>query len=128
MGQYFLIANHKRKEYIHPHAFEDGAKIREFGMGGRTMFALTMLLSTEGDGRSVIGSWCGDPVGIHGDYAADYVYERCRTEGEYRDISEDIMKAILVDYPSYRERFEAIVLGDRVPQGVRALLGKKEGG
>lgn len=103
MGQYFVICNHKKREYLRPHTFGNGAKFQEFAGSSRTMFALAFLLSTDGSGQDLEGSWCGDPVGIHGDYASDGVYEKCRTKEEYRDISENVISAIRAAYPRKSE-------------------------
>ena len=106
MGQYFVIANLKKKEFLHPDSFEEGAKLREFGSGGRTMYALTQLLSTNGTGKGFIGSWCGDPIGIYGDYAASDIYERCRDEGDYINISYDVMKELIAHDYVFRMMFD----------------------
>jgi hypothetical protein len=48
MGQYYKIYNVTKKEYISPHTFNDGVKLREFGYGGGeicTMQALALLLA-----------------------------------------------------------------------------------
>ena len=45
MGQYFLIVNLDKKEYLHPHKFGDGLKLLEFGCSSQgTLTALTLLL------------------------------------------------------------------------------------
>jgi hypothetical protein len=78
MGQYYKIVNLDKKQYIRPRAFDDGAKLLEFGMsGGGTMCALALLLAS-GNGRGggdhkscspAIGSWAGDRIVVAGDYA-----------------------------------------------------------
>jgi len=78
MGQYYLIANIDKKEYIHPHKFDDGMKLMEFGQScSGTLTGLTILLA-DGNGRGggdidsddpIIGSWAGDRIVITGDYA-----------------------------------------------------------
>lgn len=46
MGQYHYIANYDKKEYLHPHKFNDGLKLMEFGGSGRaTMLGLAVLLA-----------------------------------------------------------------------------------
>jgi hypothetical protein len=80
MGQYYTIINLTKKEYIRPHAFDDGAKIMEFGSSGDgTMYAFSLLMSSGyGQGceeeleSSLIGSWAGDNVIIAGDYSEPY--------------------------------------------------------
>lgn len=77
MGQYYLICNLDKRQYLCPHSFGDGAKLMEFGgSGSGTMLGLAVLLSS-GNGRgggdlsatdSLIGSWAGDRIVIVGDY------------------------------------------------------------
>jgi hypothetical protein len=51
MGQYYLIANLDKKEYLHPHKFGEGLKLMEFGHSRSSiLLALTVLLS-DGNGR-----------------------------------------------------------------------------
>ena len=51
MGQYYFPVDLDKLEYLHPHKFGDGLKLREFGESGcGTMFALAALLSN-GNGR-----------------------------------------------------------------------------
>lgn len=44
MGQYFYIVNTTKKEYLHPHKFDAGLKLLEFGYSSHMMLALTVLL------------------------------------------------------------------------------------
>jgi len=51
MGQYYLIVNLDKKEYLHPHKFGEGAKLMEFGHSRSSiLLALTVLLA-DGNGR-----------------------------------------------------------------------------
>ena len=78
MGQYYLIVNLDKKQYLHPHRCGDGLKLLEFGCSATgTLTALAILLA-DGNGRGggdlrsenpVIGSWAGDRIVIAGDYA-----------------------------------------------------------
>lgn len=78
MGQYYMVANVDRKEFLHPHKFGEGIKLMEFGCSSPgTMLGLAILLA-DGNGRGggdlhveddVIGSWTGDRIVIAGDYA-----------------------------------------------------------
>jgi len=53
MGQYFYIVNIDKREYLHPHKFNDGLKLLEFGCSANgTMTALAILLA-DGNGRGV---------------------------------------------------------------------------
>lgn len=78
MGQYYYIVNIDKKQFLHPHKFNEGLKLMEFGCDGcGILTALTVLLA-DGNGRGggdlhcddpLIGSWAGDRIVIAGDYA-----------------------------------------------------------
>lgn len=84
MGQYYLICNIDKKQFLHPHKLGDGLKLMEFAAAGDgTMLALGLLLA-DGCGRGggdfhakkgakpdldLIGAWKGDRIVIAGDYA-----------------------------------------------------------
>jgi hypothetical protein len=76
MGQYHIVVNLDKKQYLKPHDFECGAKLMEFGSGGDVMLGLALLLAFDngrggGDARvtsNLIGSWAGDRIVIAGDY------------------------------------------------------------
>jgi len=85
MGQYHLIANLDKREYLYPHEFGDGFKLMEFGQSaGGTLTGLAVLLAaTNGRGGgdfwdpgvedidglwSPTGRWTGDRIAIIGDY------------------------------------------------------------
>jgi hypothetical protein len=77
MGQYYMVVNLDKKQYIRPLAFGDGSKLLEFGCSaGSTMTALALLLAS-GNGRGggdhpstapPVGSWAGDRIVVAGDY------------------------------------------------------------
>ena len=97
MGQYYVIANLDKKEFIDPHAFGDGVKLMEFAGGGsRTLSGLAVMLASSngmggGDLHLPVGSnwehipgrWAGDKIVIAGDYderegsPGRNVYSRC---------------------------------------------------
>ena len=79
MGQYYLIVNLDKKQYIYPHRFGDGLKLLEFGPSPcGTMCGLALLLSNgngrgggdlrDADDSTVVGSWAGDRIVVAGDY------------------------------------------------------------
>ncbi|MBF83479.1 MAG: hypothetical protein CL489_03280 [Acidobacteria bacterium] len=74
MGQYHLVANIDRREFLHPHKFGEGFKLMEFGTGRAVPLAMTILLSASngrggGDFRGEgAGRWAGDRIAIIGDY------------------------------------------------------------
>lgn len=79
MGQYYYVVNTDKREFLHPHKFQDGLKLMEFGQSaGGTLTGLTILLA-DGNGRGggdihtddteIVGRWAGDRIVIAGDYA-----------------------------------------------------------
>lgn len=97
MGQYHMICNYDKKQYLHAHEFGDGLKLMEFGASPHgTMLGLAILLAAS-NGRgggdihpwvgggdryvpgltkergdwlidNVVGAWAGDRIAIIGDY------------------------------------------------------------
>jgi hypothetical protein len=114
MGQYHYIVNTTKKEYLDPHNFGQGLKLLEWScsMGGVNT-ALAVLLSNSnnrggGDLRSdhpIIGSWANNNIVVAGDYAedgdageskGDNIFDLC-SNGKYKDISFNVMEALLED-------------------------------
>jgi len=110
MGQYHLITNLTKKEFIDPYAFNDGVKLREFGGSGcGTLMGLTVLLS-DSDGRGggdfnldnpIVGAWAGDRITISGDYGDEGQWCDDKTQNLYDhakqkfiDISEELISAM----------------------------------
>jgi hypothetical protein len=97
MGQYHLVINLDKKQYLHPCRLGDGQKLLEFADGGATVIALALLLAQD-NGRGIgdlhvappdaplerwerngfervrtphahlVGSWARDRIVIAGDY------------------------------------------------------------
>ena len=97
MGQYHLVVNLDKQQYLHPCCLGDGQKLLEFADGGATLTALAILLAKD-NGRGngdlwvasldaplerwerngfkrvrtphahLVGSWAGDRIVIAGDY------------------------------------------------------------
>ena len=125
MGQYYLIINLDKKQFIHPHKFGDGLKLLEFGASGEgTMTGLAILLADGnnrggGDLRSdneIIGSWAGDRIVVAGDYADkgrfvggevnlnDYAHDH------FTDISESVITA-MCDNEDLKETLQKALFG-----------------
>jgi len=85
MGQYYLIVNVDKQEYIHPHHIGEGLKLQEFGSSPIFGMCMATLLS---------GQWSGDKVRIVGDYDSSGLYQHASEN--YTDISDAMMK-VLVD-------------------------------
>jgi len=113
MGQYYLIVNIDKKEYIYPHKFGDGLKLLEFGVSAcGTLTGLAILL-TDGNGRGggdlrsdnpIIGSWAGDRIVIAGDYADEGKFTGDETtnlfgqvESHFKDVSDLVITAMCDD-------------------------------
>jgi hypothetical protein len=118
MGQYHLVVNADKRQFLHAHRLGDGLKLMEFGnSAGGVMTALAILLAVSngrggGDLNSeseIIGSWGGDRIAIVGDYAENQdlpttfdpepstIYGRCLRPGETADPS------YAADLPTYRD-------------------------
>ncbi len=113
MGQYYKIVNIKKKQYITPHTFGDGAKLMEFSMSASGVLAGLAILLADGNGRGggdlhsendIVGSWAGDNIVVAGDYAdagkfvkeaGQNLYEVASNEGE--DISVKVLEALFDD-------------------------------
>lgn len=119
MGQYHIVCNLTKREYLHAHDFGDGLKLLEFGAdGGGTMLALALLLAASngrggGDyngeipGRPLIGSWAGDSIAIIGDYhEPDDVPGRHLPAGFYETVTgeQDGWRNLSAEMRPYIER------------------------
>lgn len=83
MGQYFVIANLEKREYLNPWDMHSGAKAWEQAMNLPSKALLVLLgtgmgrgggdfrVSTLPDGSLVNGRWSGDSIVMVGDYAED---------------------------------------------------------
>lgn len=98
MGQYYLIVNIDKEQYLYPHKFGDGLKLMEFGNSAcGTLLGLAVLLANGnnrggGDLRTdhpMVGHWAGDRVVVAGDYG---------DEGEFLDGLDDAVDAAADDY------------------------------
>ena len=115
MGQYHILVNLDKKEWVDPHGLGLGAKQYEQvgGFDGSladAMYVLVMTSPAGGGGdfphTEISGRWVGDRVLVVGDYTgkdaipgidgADAIYELAHTP-QYRDIT-----------PQVREAFEKI--------------------
>lgn len=92
MGQYFMLVNLDKREYIHPHDVGHPAKLWEIcanNLGGVLLFLLRQ--SDEGGGGDICkdypaaGRWAGDRITVVGDYDSSNLYDTARRE--YTDIS-----------------------------------------
>jgi len=119
MGQYYKIVNIKKKQYITPHTFGDGAKLMEFSMSASGVLAGLAILLADGNGRGggdlhsendIVGSWAGDNIVVAGDYADEgkFVKEAdrnlyCLATSEGEDISVKVLDALFDDQYFFSE-------------------------
>lgn len=113
MGQYWCAVNLDKKEYIHPHAFNEGAKLWEIVVNhGLFMAGLALLLADpdangygSGDWKptvdGVVGRWYGDRVVLSGDYAS--VYGDPNFYDDYTDVSHIVLQELASDHYIYMD-------------------------
>lgn len=144
MGQYYKIVNIKKKQYITPHTFGDGAKLMEFSMSANGVLAGLSILLADGNGRGggdlhsendIVGSWAGDNIVIAGDYADDgkfvkdvdrNLYNVATSEGE--DISLKVLDALFDDsyfFEQFRKNSAQWVGSDEVHSLIKRKLQDK---
>ena len=99
MGQYFIVANTTKKEFLHPHKYGSGLKFLEFTLDGfSVMSGLAHLLAQSSDGvaddcEMVTGRWIGDHVVIVGDYDNSGIFDDAMAENDdYTDISNAVIQ------------------------------------
>ena len=100
MGQYHKLYNLDKKEFINPHAINNGLKLREQLSGDKSTAAALFLLIANSNGRGggdvndhdLIGTWSGDRVLVQGDYSDenDAAFISDNEISEFIDISEKV--------------------------------------
>ena len=100
MGQYHIVYNKTKKEYVHAHRIGNGLKLLEqVGWNKSTSTALFLLLANsngQGGGdatyHDMIGHWAGDSIVIQGDYAkeGDTSFIPKEELETYKDISSKV--------------------------------------
>lgn len=119
MGQYHLLVNVDKKEYLDPHSIGMGVKQWEhlshpqYTMAGSladAMYVLTMTSPARGGGdipaSEISGRWAGDRVMVVGDYTEDedlpahfmagQIYGQAQTY--YTEIGEEVRNAFSTIY------------------------------
>lgn len=109
MGQYHLVVNLDKREFLDPHPLAAGLKLWEqvanFPGTGAALLVLLAVSNGRGGGdlrapdpEGMIGRWGGDRIAVIGDYAesgdlpaefhAAHIYDACVSEGERGDLAE----------------------------------------
>ncbi len=114
MGQYHIVVNLDKREFIHPHQLGSGLKLWEQMAAhpgtGAALIALLAVSNGRGGGDlhdeddTIVGRWGGDRIAIVGDYAApadlpaeddaESIYFECGDDGSYTDITPQVCALI----------------------------------
>jgi len=104
MGQYFLIANLTKKEYLNPLKLQSGLKLWEITVNkAPRVLPLLLRKSSSGGGGDIqkdyksAGRWAGDRIVVIGDYDESELFEKVRKT--YEEISNQTIK----DYNDFVE-------------------------
>lgn len=126
MGQYYVVANIDKKEFISPSDWGQGLKLMEFAYPlcqSMVTSALAILLA-DGNGRGggdlrsdhpIIGSWKYNRIAVVGDYADPHselgdIYDLTHSSN-WKNVSEDVL--IAMSYEDYFcEEFSSAILAD----------------
>lgn len=101
MGQYHLLVNLSKREFVDPHRLGVGLKLAEqmsFPLTAVALYASLPCSNGRGGGdlrdHPWIGRWAGDRIAVVGDYAleedlpgAHTAYSNCRA-GVFKDVSD----------------------------------------
>ena len=139
MGQYHIIVNLDKREFIEPHPFGCGLKLWEqlAAMPGTGQGLLVLLTCSNGRGggdlglgepasdyaavaKRTIGRWKGDRIAIVGDYAelgdiqdcdeADIIYHLCGSQEDRQSQADYWLKADFVTEDKARYQDKAMRL------------------
>lgn len=101
MGQYHVLYNTDKKEYVHAHRIDNGLKLLEqVGFEKSTSTALFLLVANsngrgggDANDHELIGRWAGDRIVVQGDYAeeGDQAYITYEERETYTDISAQVV-------------------------------------
>jgi hypothetical protein len=100
MGEYCVIANRSKEQYLNPHAFGHGVTPWEVLANKHVLSGLGILLMDTARishiSNPLIGSWIGDDIVIIGDERSKGdPYENVIEE--YNDVSKEVRR-LLLDY------------------------------
>lgn len=117
MGQYHILVNIDKQEWVDPHGLGLGSKQWEGQVGSEgsladAMYVLTMTSPDSGGGdlpfTDISGRWCGDRVLIVGDYTkpdavqgfvgADAIYQLATQSPDYKNITGEVRDAFTKIY------------------------------
>lgn len=119
MGQYFMIANLTKKEYLHPHKLGSGVKLWEITLNkAPRVLPLLLRKSSDSGGGDInkdyksAGRWAGDKIVVIGDYDKSNLYDKIQKRG-WKEISiqtikdyNDFIKDVPTEKISLKEALE----------------------
>jgi hypothetical protein len=107
MNQNYIIINEDKKEYIHPHIFDDSVKFEGFGYGyNSTLTALSLLLTQkENNGRGggdwgvaggdIMGRWSRNKIRMIGDQKSKNLFDEVLKK--WKNISSEVLEVLIQD-------------------------------
>lgn len=155
MGQYYVLANPVKREFLRPLTFGQATKLTNyFGQFGAMMGLAILIADGNGNGDwdaedkpAIYGSWAGDPVVLAGDYGTrgrflseeekrQYATRNGRGEwmdptlcsvarDHYRDVSEDVLCAIIATEDEHIVRLLQKELGPQATPNVREAFHRR---
>ena len=102
MGQYYIIVNLTKGEYINPHDIRCSAKLREMTMFGA--YLLGLLTNDNGRGMGdyeehpIWGRWAGDRIVVAGDYGDKGEWLTDAAKSLKRELKEEEVDMTLYEY------------------------------
>lgn len=114
MGQYYLLANKNKREYILPHHLGCGAKLFEICANDLPRVLPYLLHQSSGNGggdprnqqTNHLGRWAEDRIVVVGEYDDSGLYQTA--ESVYTEISDEIRPEINEFLPSRRQLDDSI--------------------
>jgi len=133
MGQYYVVTNLDKDEYIDPSMFEGGVKLLEFSCNmNSTMTGLALLLvdpDTNGRGGGdfrgkdpfgVVGRWYNDRVTIEGDYGDNGIYDLAREA--WFDLSPYVFLTMLQEPYIRSTQAQSYDFNERIIKAIKKVL------
>ena len=127
MGQYFVICNLDKREFLDPGEFGHGVKLGEIGLtGGGALAGLSLLLAVSGTnyftGGPIHGRWANNRIAIMGDYYAGDIGDVTWSEDYWATIHDQDDGWVDISEHVIAELNEDWELGLPLPGRSRSLL------
>ena len=104
MGQYYMITNMDKKEYLYPHKLGSGLKLWEIAASNLPRALVLLLQDSNGRGggdgeiddpeiNPFVGRWAHNKIAIVGDYDDKNIYGQLKDSTTWTDISDGMRSA-----------------------------------